>query len=92
MPPDVDLEETKRKILSIPKVLLIHHTHIWSLDGERHVLTTHTVVERDCSRESALEIKNNIRELAAAGSVVHLTIEIEFEGESCSMNHAAEVA
>lgn len=35
-----DLEEFARALSTIPKVVSVHHTHCWSIDGESHVLTT----------------------------------------------------
>lgn len=44
-PTDVDRELIEREILNIQHVESIHHTHIWSLDGEHHVFTTHLKLE-----------------------------------------------
>ena len=44
VPGAVDLPEIEKTLLSIDKVISVHHTHVWSLDGEHNVLTTHLVV------------------------------------------------
>jgi cobalt-zinc-cadmium efflux system protein len=44
VPEDVDLAVLERRFRSLDDVLSAHHTHVWSMDGARHVLTTHLVV------------------------------------------------
>ena len=46
VPDDVHLQEIEDKILTVPNINSIHHTHIWSLDGEHHVFTTHLKLEK----------------------------------------------
>ena len=41
VPKDVDVNQIKSKILNLKFVSSMHHTHIWSLEGEHHVFTTH---------------------------------------------------
>ncbi|WP_439483431.1 hypothetical protein [Cyclobacterium plantarum] len=55
-------EEIRSKLREVKHVQSIHYTHIWSLDGEHHVLTTHLVLEniseygqKDTIRKQALE-------------------------------------
>jgi cobalt-zinc-cadmium efflux system protein len=85
VPEDVDLEQIDRKLLSIDNVCSSHHTHVWSLDGERHVLTTHLVVEKGTTREQVECIKAEIKHMNNEMDFYHTTVEIEFEDESCSM-------
>ena len=63
----------------------IRHTHIWSLDGEHHVLTAHLVVDPEASKEDLIRIKHAAAGIAGGMSLEHATIELEFE-EDCSMN------
>ena len=42
---EIALRRISDEIESIDNVKSTHHTHIWSLDGEHHVLTTHVVVD-----------------------------------------------
>jgi cobalt-zinc-cadmium efflux system protein len=45
VPEGLDLYELEKRLLAIPKVHSAHHIHVWSLDGENHVLTAHVVVD-----------------------------------------------
>ncbi|HCO60898.1 MAG TPA: cation transporter, partial [Porticoccaceae bacterium] len=40
-------KEIEHKLLAIDGVSEIHHQHLWSLDGEQHVLTAHIVADHD---------------------------------------------
>jgi cobalt-zinc-cadmium efflux system protein len=80
----IDLESEIRKM---SKVKDVHHTHIWSLDGEHNVLTTHIVLEIGAKREEIREIKCLIHELIPKYDLAHTTIEFEYLDEDCSMNN-----
>lgn len=38
-------EEIRLALLSVNGINEVHHQHLWSLDGENHVLTAHVVVD-----------------------------------------------
>jgi len=84
-PENVDNREIVSSLSQLEKVRSAHHTHIWSLDGEHHVLTTHIVVAPDTTRLEIQKIKNSIRNLTSKYHCEHVTVEIEYEGDDCSM-------
>jgi cobalt-zinc-cadmium efflux system protein len=84
-PEEIDNDEIIRHLAQLEKVRSAHHTHTWSLDGEHHVLTTHIVVDHDTTREEVQNIKNHIKTLADKYHCEHLTVEIEYVCEDCSM-------
>jgi cobalt-zinc-cadmium efflux system protein len=83
VPEDIDIEKLEQKIMNLTGVKSAHHTHIWSLDGVHHVLTTHVVVDKSARREQVVQLKKNIRNLATPIDFEHTAIEIEFENEEC---------
>jgi len=85
-PENINNDEINRQLSKLEKVKSAHHTHIWSLDGEHNVLTTHIVVEADTTKAEVQNIKNRIKSLAESYHCEHLTVEIEYEDEDCSMN------
>jgi cobalt-zinc-cadmium efflux system protein len=85
VPEDIDLEKIEQRILGIEKVRSMHHTHVWSLDGEHHVLSTHVVIDPNATKDETLDIKCRIRAMTENKDIEHITIEIEFEGEDCSV-------
>jgi len=85
VPENMDLEMIENRLLAIDNVCSSHHTHIWSMDGEHHVLTTHLVVEEDTSQDEVLCIKEDINQLSNEMGFLHTTVEIEYGDEKCSM-------
>jgi len=90
VPKGVDIREIERAVVADEKVEGIHHTHIWSLDGEDHVLTSHVVLEENTRKEDIRRIKEIFRQLAGDYHLAHTTIEFEYEESDCSMNDNCE--
>ncbi len=85
VPEGVDLEAMEERLSQIEGVLSVHHTHVWSLDGDRHVFTTHLVVPEETSAADLLRIKCAAREIVDDPAIVHTTFELEFLGEACGV-------
>ena len=82
-PDNVVLDEVRDKLMSIRQIGQIHHLHLWSLDGERHVLTAHLKINEIITVEEQKKIKNQIGELQVDFAFVYTTIELEFADEIC---------
>lgn len=92
VPENISNAEVIAQLSHIPKVKSVHHTHLWSIDGEHHVLTTHVVVEEDTSKVDIVRIKEQVRQLANTLNCEHITVEIEYCDTECTMypkNHDA---
>ena len=85
VPDHIDVETIENRLGTIENVCSTHHTHVWSLDGEHHVLTTHIVVEDNTDREQILCIKQEVKELSDELDLMHTTIEFEYGDEICRM-------
>jgi cobalt-zinc-cadmium efflux system protein len=85
VPENFDVEEIEARLIAFASVKSVHHTHVWSLDGEHHVLTTHVVVDPRTSREEVLQLKREINHLTEHMDFTHTTLEIEYEDEDCRM-------
>lgn len=90
VPDTVQISKIEAEILGLEKVKGIHHTHIWSLDGEHHVLTTHIVLCLDSKKEDIRRIKDKIRGLTAKYDLAHTTVEFEYLDDDCSMSNNPE--
>lgn len=88
VPENIDIDEVDKRLRSIPDVQSTHHTHIWSLDGEHHVLTTHVVVEESLTKESIVCLRRELQGLLNSLAFSHSTIEIEFGDGDCGMSAA----
>ena len=86
VPDSIRIEQLEQEITELPHVVSTHHTHIWSLDGEHHVLTTHVVVEPMTERDQVLEIKKEIHNMVSTLDIIHTTIEIEFSDQACLLD------
>ncbi|MBH0231621.1 cation diffusion facilitator family transporter [Halobacillus yeomjeoni] len=85
VPRNIDLKEIRERINDIEHVLSTHHTHLWSLDGEHHAFSTHVVVPPDATKKEVCEVKDEIKEIIHSINLEHVTIEIEYEDEPCSI-------
>lgn len=85
VPGDVDLDQVHRRLEAVEGVCSVHHTHLWSLDGEHHVLTTHVVLEPDCSLANAARVKRAIKAALKEWKLTHITVEFEFGEGDCMM-------
>ncbi len=83
-PAGFDAGEFDRQVAALPRVVGCHDTRTWTLDGQRHVLSTHLVLAADSSREQIVEAKRRVHELLRGKAFEHITIEVELEGEACS--------
>lgn len=82
--PDTEtLEEIEHSLLDINKVESIHHLHLWSLDGEHHVLTAHIRVSSLETIQEYMDLKTSINAVLESNELEHTTIEIELEQETC---------
>ena len=88
VPENIDIQKLEKSIISLDKVISTHHTHVWSLDGEHHVLTTHVVVDNNTTRAEIQSIKSAIQHLGNDLHLTHMTVEIEYFNEHCIMNHS----
>ncbi len=88
VPKNLPIKDIEKTLGALPKVQFLHDTHLWSLDGENHVLSTHLVMQKNLSIKEALKLKCLAKEKIQAMGIHHATIEIEMEGESCNLqNH-----
>lgn len=82
--PDRELHnKIRRTLLGIGGVSDVHHQHLWSLDGEHHVLTAHIVVDGEFDVDEYGVIKDGVAAALEQYGLSHTTIEIELKREFC---------
>lgn len=74
-------------MLAIDQVKSLHHTHIWSLEGEHHVFTTHVGLQDISSFAQIVKTKASIKRILKRYPFTHYTLETELEEESCDLSH-----
>jgi cobalt-zinc-cadmium efflux system protein len=84
-PDDIDIEELNRKFLNLSFVESTNHVHVWSLDGEKHVVTAHIQVHEMNQVSELINAKIEIRELLKPYKFNHSTIEIEWDNQTSTL-------
>ena len=69
--------------LEIEHVEETHHAHIWSVDGENHVLTAHLKLDKPLNSKDQENVKSAVSTALKEFSFVHTTIEFEYPDEDC---------
>ena len=82
-PDQEQLANIRDDLLSNENVSDLHHFHIWSLDGERNVMTVHLVLVGDVSTEHIQTLKNDVQHSLKKYNFEHTTVEFEFADEQC---------
>ncbi len=81
-PEGMNLEQLKSDVSKIAGVESVHDLHVWSLDGESHVMTLHIVT----SVEDGTGIKEAVLSIAQQYQISHTTMEFERPGCECKTN------
>lgn len=85
-PHGIDMQAVRDRLMAIPQVVDLHDQHTWTLDGSFIIHTVHIVVA-EVGHKEALAIKARARQELAALGIQHATIELEWQGESCDLQH-----
>lgn len=80
-PDCMSILDLETKIKAIKGVKDVYDTHFWSLDGQKHVLTTHVKVDDTASQSTCEEVKDQIRVLLKSVGNIISTIEVEPESK-----------
>ncbi len=80
VPEGIDMNELTSRVGGIIGVESIHDLHVWSMDGESHVMTLHAVCSRSSDRQA---IRDAINEISKDYGIIHTTVEFEDEGFVC---------
>lgn len=78
-PSDVPVEQLQEEISGIKDVDSFHDLHVWSLDGETHVMSLHVVSQVD----ETDALKKSVYDVAAKYHINHVTVDIERPESDC---------
>ncbi len=85
VPDELSIESIEARIRELKHVTSVHHTHVWSLDGEHNVLSAHLVVDESTDRSGLTAIKHQVNAIGKELGIEHITVEIEFGDDDCSL-------
>ena len=92
VPAKINYKEISDLIVTSNKVISKHHLHIWGLSTAENALTSHIVVDKNCTFEDISSIKSDIKHTLLHHNIQHVTLEIEREGEPCNAEQCVIVA
>jgi len=85
IPSNMNVEQLEAMLIEKLPIQSIHDWHLWTMDGEYHVLSCHVVVADNLPSKDIIDLKTQIRELLKQYNIQHLTIEVEYENECCEL-------
>lgn len=86
VPKNIDLKKIESELKKVPHVKSTHHTHVWSLDGEIHVFTTHLVLENISEYMQIDQVRQRALEELKEYDFAHHTIQVEMDRKTCEIN------
>lgn len=88
VPDSVDIDDLYHEINAIQAILMISHFHIWSTDGQNHMMSLIITTNLESNQEHE-EIKQKIREIAVKYNISHISIEILYDPKQIITNKNA---
>ncbi|MDR1670895.1 MAG: cation diffusion facilitator family transporter [Alistipes sp.] len=77
VPEELDTARLTAEILALEGVESIHDLHVWSQDGESHVMTLHIVTPEGFSPADIQRVKLAVRDIGRRHNTDHVTVEFE---------------
>ncbi|AFM14251.1 cation diffusion facilitator family transporter [Turneriella parva] len=87
VPGHVKLPEFESAVRGLKHVKDLDDLHLWTLDGQNHVLTMQVIVSDKLGFSALRNIKHEIRELARGRGIMHTTIEFCCNSEDRHQHH-----
>lgn len=87
-PDTISRKEIEEMVLAEKEVVEMHDYHLWTMDGEHHILSLHIVVKDNMDLKLAEHLKERIKAKLKHLDIDHATIEVEYSPEHCSQRHS----
>jgi len=85
-PKEISVGDIRKKLLGINEIKDIHDCHLWTMDGQYNVFTSHLILHDETfSWQESKELKEKVRTLLHdVFHLEHITLELEISSEDCS--------
>ncbi|MEO6904826.1 MAG: cation diffusion facilitator family transporter [Ginsengibacter sp.] len=83
VPKNIDIEAIKKKAGKIAGIKDLHHIHVWAMSTTENAITAHLVVDQHIDKEKISSIKDDLKHTLQHMNIQHITLETEFNNESC---------
>jgi len=80
VPENITEEKIKNLIKKFPEIKDSHDIHVWSMDGNYHIVTLHVLVDNELSVMQQQELKIQIKQKLSELHIQHATVEVETQG------------
>jgi len=85
VPENVDLAKMEERLKTLEHIESLHHLHLWTMDGESHILTAHILVKSQTAISDMQNLKTKIKQLLHDEfHIEEATLEIEWPTETCA--------
>jgi cobalt-zinc-cadmium efflux system protein len=84
IPENIDMAKLEAALRALDHVLQTHDLHVWTLDGEQHIMTLHVVIDEDLLMDGRRALKAAIKAVCDEFEIHHVTVEFETETEKCA--------
>ncbi|MGB3588727.1 MAG: cation diffusion facilitator family transporter [Tunicatimonas sp.] len=84
-PENLDVESIRQTLCSLNEITGIHDIHLWTMDGQYHILSVHLVVKEDKRLNELADLRVKVRRLLNEYHINHITIQFEVAGEKCTL-------
>ena len=78
VPDNIDSKKLREEIQNIDNINGLSHFHLWSLDGEVHMMSM-TISTTSDSVQTHEQIKNEVRHILSENDIAHSNIEIVYD-------------
>lgn len=86
VPARFDESKITQALMDIPLVSNVHDLHVWTMDGEFNVLTTHIVLQSGSGMEDMQVVRQLAIKILSEHDIQHPTLQIEMSGDSCKLS------
>lgn len=83
VPAGARIADIEQALALEPEVAALHHSRLWTLDGEQHVFTSHVVLAQALDAAAVVALKQRLEQRLQPYRFAHTTIELELPGEHC---------
>lgn len=85
-PSDISIDQIRHRLDEITEIIDVHDCHVWSMDGNYHIMSMHIRLDKDYRLADLSQIKDRVRSKLHDISIDHITIEMEGKDEDCQLS------
>lgn len=84
VPKDINMDAVRKAGKDIPRIIDMHHIHVWAISTTQNALTAHLVVAPDISLAQSEVLKKQLKGKLETLHIQHCTFEVESQTECCT--------